>query len=149
MQRPGHQGRRMEKSRTILCCLSDKKKKMGAGLVIQVGTLPAQPGIPSDGILKGSEREEDLEIYGDDPQDSTRAFHWTTSPCCLLVGCLTSRQHATVYQGRICLDHCTCCHTEVEVAHQTFYLTRSQYTDTGLTSPSADPTTPGEWQGSH
>ena len=27
--------------------------------------------------------------------------------------------------------------------------TQSQYTDTGLTSPSADPITPGAWQGSH
>ena len=35
------------------------------------------------------------------------------------------------------------------VADQTFYLTQSQYTDTGPTSPSADPTTPGTWQGSH
>ena len=42
-----------------------------------------------------------------------------------------------------------CCHTEIEVAHQTFYLTQSQYTDTGPTSPSADPITPGAWQGSH
>ena len=29
---------------------------------------------------------------------------------------------------------CTCCHTEIEVAYQTFYLTQSQYTDTRLTS---------------
>ena len=43
----------------------------------------------------------------------------------------------------------TCCHTEIEVADQTFYLTQSQYTDTGLTSPSADLITPGAWQGSH
>ena len=31
----------------------------------------------------------------------------------------------------------------------TFYLTKSQYIDTGPTSPSADPITPGAWQGSH
>ena len=37
----------------------------------------------------------------------------------------------------------TCCHTEVEVADQTFYLTQSQYTDTGPTSPSTDPIMPG------
>ena len=43
----------------------------------------------------------------------------------------------------------TRCHTEIEVADQTFYLTQSQYTDTGPTSPSADPITPGAWQGSH
>ena len=68
---------------------------------------------------------------------------------CLLVGCLTSQQQASVSQGRICADNFTCCHTEIEVADQTFYLTQSQYTDTGPTSPSADPITPGAWQGSH
>ena len=67
---------------------------------------------------------------------------------CLLVGCLTSQQQASVSQGRICTDNFTCCHTETEVADQTFYLTQSQYTDTGPTSPSADPITPGAWQGS-
>ena len=40
-----------------------------------------------------------------------------------------------------------CCHTETEVADQTFHLTQSQYTEP--TSPSADPITPGAWQGSH
>ena len=37
----------------------------------------------------------------------------------------------------------------IEVADSTFYLTQSQYTDTGPTSPSADPITPSAWQGSH
>ena len=68
---------------------------------------------------------------------------------CLLVGCLTSQQHASVFQGRICTDNFTCCHTEIEAADQTFYLTQSQYTDTRPTSPSPDPKTPGDWQGSH
>ena len=67
----------------------------------------------------------------------------------LLVGCLTSQQHASVSQGQIYPDNFTCCHTEIEVADQTFHLTQSQYTDTGPTSPSADPITPGAWQGSH
>ena len=40
----------------------------------------------------------------------------------------------------------TCCHTEIEVADQTFYLAQSQYTDTGPTSPGTDPVTPGAWQ---
>ena len=61
------------------------------------------------------------------------------------VGCLTSQQQASVSQGRICSDNFACCHTEIEVADQTFYLTQSQYTDTGPTSPSADPITPGAW----
>ena len=68
---------------------------------------------------------------------------------CLFVGWLTSQQQASVSQGRICSDKFTCCHTEIEVADPTFYLTQSQYADTGPTSPSADPITPGAWQGSH
>ena len=68
---------------------------------------------------------------------------------CLLLACLTSQKHASVSQGLICTDNSTCCHTDIEVAHQTFYLTQSQYTDNGLTSPSADPIMPGAWQGSH
>ena len=59
-----------------------------------------------------------------------------------VVGCLTSQQQASASQGRICSDNFTCCHTEIEVSDQTFYLTQSQYTDTGPTSPSADPITP-------
>ena len=58
---------------------------------------------------------------------------------CLLVGWLLNQQHAGVSQGQICTANLTCCHTEIEVADQTFYLTQSQYTDTGLTSPRADP----------
>ena len=68
---------------------------------------------------------------------------------CWLVGCLTSQQQARVSQGPICSDKCTCGYTETEVADQTFYLTHSQYADTGPTSPSADPIMPGAWQGSH
>ena len=47
---------------------------------------------------------------------------------------LTSQQHACVSQGRIYSDKITCCHTEIEVADQTLYLTQSQYTDTRPTS---------------
>ena len=76
----------------------------------------------------------------------------TVRPCwlvCLLVGCLTSQQQASVSQGRTCSDNFTCCHTEIEAADQTFCLTQSQYTDTGPTSPSTNPRPPGAWQGSH
>ena len=75
--------------------------------------------------------------------------HDTRGELLLLVGCLTSQQHATVSQGRICTDNFTCCHTEMEAADPTFHLTQSQYTDTWPTSPSTDPITPGAWQGSH
>ena len=67
----------------------------------------------------------------------------------LLVACLTPQQHTSVSQGRICADNLTCCHTEIEAADQSFHLTLSYYTDTGPTSPSADPITPDAWQGSH
>ena len=45
-------------------------------------------------------------------------------------------------------DNCTCCHTVIQAADQTFCPTRSRYPDTGPTSFSADPITPGPWQGS-
>ena len=40
----------------------------------------------------------------------------------LFVGCLISQQHASVSQGWICSDNCTCSHTEVEFTDQTCYL---------------------------
>ena len=60
-----------------------------------------------------------------------------------LIACLTSLQH-----GRVS-NNCTCSHTETEVADQTFYLARPQFTDTRPTSPSADPVKPGVRQCSH
>ena len=66
----------------------------------------------------------------------------------LVVSSLMSQHHAGVSQGGICSDRFTRCHTEIEIAEQTVYLTQSQCTDTRLTSPSSDPTAPGAWQGS-
>ena len=66
----------------------------------------------------------------------------------MLVACLISLQHVSVSQGQICSDNATCCHTEIGIAHQTFYLTQSQYTDTKPTSLSTDLTTPAAWLGS-
>ena len=54
---------------------------------------------------------------------------------CLLVGCLASQQQASVSQGRICTDNFTCCHTEIEVADQTFYLTQSSIPTPGRPVP--------------
>ena len=54
-----------------------------------------------------------------------------------MIGCLTSKQHACASQGRIFRD------TEIEAAVQTCFLTQSQHTDAGPTSPSTDPVTPG------
>ena len=92
-----------------------------------------------------------LRVQCDQVQDEEDCEHCTCRQVRMLlfVGCLTSQQHASVSQGRFCSDNCTCCHTEIEVADQTFHLTQTQYTDTRPTSPSADPTTPGAWQGSH
>ena len=33
----------------------------------------------------------------------------------LVVGCLTSQQHAGVSHGRMCSNNCTCCHTEIKL----------------------------------
>ena len=55
---------------------------------------------------------------------------------CLLVACLTSQELASVSQGQFCTDNFTCCNTHIEVADQSLYLTQSQYTDTGPTTPS-------------
>ena len=93
--------------------------------------------------MQGDERSSYGMIGQGGVRDQPQGF------VCLFVGCLTSQQQASVSQGWICSDNFTCCHTEIEVADQTFYLTQSQYTDTGPTSPSADPITPGAWQGSH
>ena len=82
------------------------------------------------------------------PALSTETLHGTRRFVRWLVSWLTSQQHASASQGRICRDNFTCCHTEIEVANQTFSLTQSQYADTGPTSPSPDPIMPGAWQGS-
>ena len=91
---------------------------------------------------RGDQRQSDLHFASAGATDNA-----LSNRVCWLVGCLTSQQQASVSQGRICSDSFTSCHTKIEVADQTFYLTQSQYT--GPTSPSADPITPGAWQGSH
>ena len=63
----------------------------------------------------------------------------------LFVVCLKSQQSGPKEQ--ICSENCTCCLTGIEVADQTFYLTQSQCTGTGPTTPKADRMTPGVWQG--
>ena len=115
--------------------------------------------------FSGSSHTSDFKI-GNQPTNNLRSqlvclhnsnrasrFHnssLTTMPLWQFVGCLTSHQHASVSQGRICSNSFTCCHTEIEVADQTFHLTQSQCTDTGPTSPSTtDPLTPCAWLGSH
>ena len=79
-------------------------------------------------------------------KNQTRRRKTVSTATATAIVCLSPQQHASVSQGRIC---CTCCHTEIEVADPTFYCTLSQYTDTRPISHSADPITPGAWQGSH
>ena len=89
-----------------------------------------------------SKRRTRLTGYSDGQAAWMCLFGQCLINVCWLLACLTSQQHTSVSQGRICTDNFTCCHTEIQVADPTFYLTQSQYTDTGPTSPSADPITP-------
>ena len=66
-----------------------------------------------------------------------------------LVTCFTSQQHASVSQGRISSDNCTCCHTVIAVADRTFFLNQAQFTDIGPTSTSVNPKSPGSLQGNN
>ena len=95
---------------------------------------------------------DQIQVQGQQMEQATNYNCRCCNPthmACLFVGCLISQHHACVSQGRICSDNFTCCHTDLEVADQTFHLTQLQYTDTGPTSPSTDPIGPGAWQGSH
>ena len=63
----------------------------------------------------------------------------------LFIDCLTPQQHATLSRRWVCPDSLTYCHTEIQVADQTFFR-QSQYTHAAPASPSAGPITPGAWQ---
>ena len=64
---------------------------------------------------------------GEEEDEEENGKRWIQLGFCfgLLVGCLTSQQQASVSQARICSDNFTYCHTEIEVADQTFYHTHS------------------------
>ena len=123
---------------------SKNKCTGGQRVVVVVGAMVP---VKEKEIKSGEDKEEKEEKVKTEAEEEVKSEE--KKEVCLLVGCLTSQQHASVSQGRICTDNFTCCHTEIEAADQTFHLTQSQYTDTGPTSPSADPITPGAWQGSH
>ena len=67
----------------------------------------------------------------------------------MFVGCLLNIPATCECISGMNLLNFMCCHSEKDVADQTFYLTQSQYTDTRPTSPSADPIMRGTSQGSH
>ena len=80
-------------------------------------------------------------------------LNWSHLPVLLgwLVACLTSQQHASVSQGRICSENSTCCHTEIEVAIKLSISPSHSILTPGQPVPacSADPIMPGTWQGNH
>ena len=83
------------------------------------------------------------------PMECTQERHQTMymhgkaeTPCCWSVAERPCNMLVYLRNG-ICSDNRTCCHTEMETTDPTSYLTQSQFTDTGPTSPSTDPTTPG------
>ena len=77
----------------------------------------------------GRDRQTDRQNWPGKMHEGYTGVRVRCPMCGLFVGCLTSKQHAGVSQGRICSDNFTCCHTKIEAADQTFYLTQSQYTD--------------------
>ena len=117
------------KVKSAVCCVSDELADMGRPAQDQCGAVLL--------LLWGARRVCAVCVSG------------LLLLLLLFVGRLTSQQHASVSQGRICSDNFMCCHTDIEVAEQTLHLTQLQYTDTKPASPSADPIMPGAWQGSH
>ena len=121
------------------------RQKLPIGLAVSSSVSILRTRIPSAELLTPGGRQGGEyhlnSVYTDLPH--------ITQLWVVVVGSLTSQQHASVSQGRICSNIFICCHTEIEVADQTFHLTQSRYTDTGPTSPSTDLITPGAWQGSH
>ena len=72
---------------------------------------------------------------------------WKGRLVCWLVAHHTSNMQS-VSQRWICSDNCTCYHTEMAVADQTCYLTKSQCTDTRPTTLRSYHMMAGTWQGS-
>ena len=76
-----------------------------------------------------------------------RQLHVLPHRCCWLVAQSPSKVQCTS-QGEICSDNRACYPTVIEASDQNCHLTQPQRTDTGPTSPSADPITLGAWQDS-
>ena len=70
-----------------------------------------------------------------------------TGMVCLLVGCLTSHQYASVSRNGSAQTILRAATLRQKL--QIELSIRSKYTDTDQTSPSTDTITPGAWQGSH
>ena len=118
-------------------------------LWVKVTQRKAMGKTPALSAVTISDHQSEQRLWRSQEQSRMSKFMVDVGYNCLFVSLLTSQQHVRVTQGRICSDNFNCGHTEIGVADQTFYLTRSQYTDTGPISPIADAITPGSWQGSH
>ena len=105
-------------------------------MMMITGDLYRTPGLTPPGLedLRALNQEMKFRCPDQELQEMAGKRH---TGVCVLVACLTPQQHVSVSQGRICSNNFTCSHTEIEVADPTFHLTRSQYTDTGPTSPSS------------
>ena len=72
--------------------------------------------------------DDDNDDDDDDDGDDDDLDDDEVDPTVVYV-CLASHQSASVSKGRTCLEKCTCCHTETEIADQTSHLPQSQYSD--------------------
>ena len=122
--------RRKQEAEETVSGISFEGKGRGEGRQLMIHTTVTMSGM----------------ICGPPDQNLWTATLWFV---CWLLACLTSQQHASISQGRIYSDKCTCCHTEIEDTDENFSLIQSQYSDTGPTSPSADPIMLGAWHGGH
>ena len=131
--------------RTTPCTLSSRSECVGTACDPCGALVTDSMGLPPPHRFKPHNVTHRRQVPLTPPQLSVkgRAPDPCGLCCCCLLVALTSQQHASASQGRICSDNFTCCHTDIEVANQTFHLIQSQYPYTGSTSPSTDPITPG------
>ena len=102
------------------------------------------PILPSHGILTPGQPVPTLTQQRQAPDSAATKAPMSElligTGCCWLVGKSPSKR----ISGTDLLRQN--CHTGIEIAGQTCYLTQSQYVDTWPTSPSTDPVTSNAWQ---
>ena len=129
--------------------LSLAKTGRGAGVVAVLVRFSRLTGSPNPTSGNGGGWGGSCRNAGDNAgrQKSKGGNRKKNVELLLLVGCLTSRQHARVSQGRICSDKLYVLpHWDrSEVADQTFYLTQSPLLTPGVPVPKLTPQrqTPG------
>ena len=110
--------------------------------------LPPPPPRPNRGRASENSTYYIARKFKPPAETRTHTLAWVAGSCFA-----SGRAYNYTTRGKLsrqtCSHNCICCHTEIEVADQTFYLAQSQYTDTWPISPRADPITANTWQGSH